>query len=76
MYSMLFPEGLDILGGIMLLLIFVHSEVLWGYTVVPLDANSEEQEQKVLLHFLDYEDLICNPANQGCLSPWLTQGRC
>lgn len=41
---MFFSEGLAIWRSIMLSLIFVHSEVLLGKTVVQLDAKSEEKE--------------------------------
>lgn len=64
----------------MLSLIFVHSEVLLGKTVVQLDAKSEEKEggkkkKKSTYIFLDYPDLICNPANQGCPPQYWIQVR-
>lgn len=65
--NMLFPEGLAIGGGggVMLPLIFVHSEVSSDYTEEQLDANSEEKEKIILLHIAGLPDLVRNPANQG-----------
>lgn len=72
-YSMSLPAGLALWGRIMLLLIFVLSEVLLDYRVLQLDAKSD-QKKRDKIKFLQIPGLP-SPNVYSARNTWSSWGK-